>query len=127
MTLTVSLRPSRSARTTEGMQTARTIAAPNVNIFAISALALLSFALWFGGRQIQVRHAERAFELGQLFQVDWPDDVDHGEFLWLNADDCETGNLIADRHEIDFHVIAVLLAGDADDSVPASAAKLRHD
>src|SRR5215831_7897685 len=126
MTLTVSLRPSRSARTTEGMQTARTIAAPNVNIFAISALALLSFALWFGGRQIQVRHAERAFELGQFFQVDWPDDVDHGEFLRLHADDREAGDLVADRHQVDLDIIAVFLAGDGHYLVPASAPKLRH-
>src|SRR5205085_7425450 len=75
----------------------------------------------------QKRNAERAFDLRQLFKVNRTDDVDDCEFFRLGADYGQATNLIADAEQIDFDVVSVLFAGDADDFAPTTAAKLRHD
>src|SRR5436190_2935278 len=130
MVFTASLKPSRSARATNGATSTRAIInAVKTNLVMLGAVrdgrafGNLLLGLWFL-RQVQHRHTKRAFQLSQLLQVNWADDVNDREFLRLDAHDCQAGHLVAEREQVHVDVIAVFLAGHTDDLAPAAALEL---
>src|SRR4051812_35598856 len=124
MVFTASLKPSRSARATNGAASARAIInAVKTNLVMLGAFGNLLVGLGLL-RKIEHGHAERAFQLSQLLQVNWADDVNDREFLRLDAQDCQAGHLVAQREQVHVDVITVFLAGDTDDLAPAATLEL---
>src|ERR1041384_2472074 len=129
--------PSRSADAVSGKATSSaTSSSVRMSLVIIGGECALPYGrasdslfigLWFWRRQIQIRHAERALDLGQLVQVNRADDVDDGDFFRLGADNRQAANLNADVQQINFDVVAILLTLHADDFAPTTAAKLRHN